>query len=46
MERGAVLVDGVVGFGAAFVAHQGSLNFGGTPLATEQKAITVDRFGT
>ena len=44
IERGTVHVDGVVGFGAAFVAHHGSLNFGGTPLATEQKAITVDRF--
>ena len=32
-------------FGAAFVAHHvARLNFGGTPLATEQQAITVDRF--
>ena len=44
IERCTVQVDGVVGFGAAFVAHHGSLSFGGTPLATDQKAITVDRF--
>ena len=36
--------DDVVGFGATFVPHHGSLNFGGTPFATEQKAITVDLF--
>ena len=44
IERGTVHVDGVVGFGSAFVAHHGSFNFGCIPLATEQKAITVDRF--
>ena len=27
IERGTVHFDGVVGFGAAFVAHHGSLNF-------------------